>query len=45
MTTLKAGDAAPDFTGTLHDGRTASLADYAGKKLIIFIYPKDDTPG
>jgi peroxiredoxin Q/BCP len=45
MTTLKAGDAAPDFTGTLHDGSTVSLADYAGKKLIIFFYPKDDTPG
>lgn len=45
MTTLKAGDNAPDFTGTLHDGSTVSLADYAGKKLIIFFYPKDDTPG
>lgn len=45
MTHLKAGDAAPDFTGILHDGSTVSLADYAGKKLIIFFYPKDDTPG
>ena len=45
MTQLKAGDKAPDFTGTLHDGSTVSLADYAGKKLIIFFYPKDDTPG
>ncbi|MEM9261410.1 MAG: thioredoxin-dependent thiol peroxidase [Bacteroidota bacterium] len=47
MTTthLQAGDPAPDFTGTLHDGSTVSLADYAGKKLIIFFYPKDDTPG
>ncbi|MEM9928869.1 MAG: thioredoxin-dependent thiol peroxidase [Bacteroidota bacterium] len=45
MTHLKAGDAAPDFSGTLHDGSTATLADYAGKKLIIFFYPKDDTPG
>ncbi|MBC6994788.1 thioredoxin-dependent thiol peroxidase [Neolewinella lacunae] len=45
MTTLKAGDTAPDFTGTLQDGSTVSLADYAGRKLIIFFYPKDDTPG
>ncbi|MFT5998747.1 MAG: peroxiredoxin Q/BCP [Neolewinella sp.] len=45
MTQLIAGDKAPDFTGILHDGTTVSLADYAGKKLIIFFYPKDDTPG
>lgn len=45
MTQLKAGDKAPNFTGILHDGSTVSLADYAGKKLIIFFYPKDDTPG
>lgn len=45
MTTLKAGDTAPNFTGTLQDGSTVSLADYAGRKLIIFFYPKDDTPG
>ena len=44
-THLKAGDKAPDFTGTLHDETTVSLSDYAGKKLIIFFYPKDDTPG
>lgn len=45
MTQLKAGDKAPNFTGILHDDSTVSLADYAGKKLIIFFYPKDDTPG
>jgi peroxiredoxin Q/BCP len=45
MIKLNAGDKAPDFTGTLHDGSTVSLADYAGKKLIVFFYPKDDTPG
>ncbi|WP_116109281.1 thioredoxin-dependent thiol peroxidase [Lewinella sp. IMCC34191] len=45
MTTLQAGDQAPAFTGTLQDGSTVSLSDYAGKKLIIFFYPKDDTPG
>jgi peroxiredoxin Q/BCP len=45
MTTLQPGDNAPEFTGTLQDGSTVSLSDYAGKKLIIFFYPKDDTPG
>ena len=45
MTTLQAGDPAPAFTGTLQDGSSVSLADYAGKKLIVFFYPKDDTPG
>ena len=39
------GTKAPDFTGTLQDGSTVSLSDYAGKKLILFFYPKDDTPG
>ena len=45
MTSLQAGDPAPDFTGTLQDGTTTSLADYAGRKLVLFFYPKDDTPG
>ena len=45
MTTLQAGDKAPNFTGTLQDGSTVSLADYAGKRLVLFFYPKDDTPG
>ena len=45
MTTLQAGDRAPDFTGTLQDGSTTSLADYAGRRLVLFFYPKDDTPG
>ena len=45
MTDLQPGDPAPDFSGTLHDGSTVSLSDYAGKKLILFFYPKDDTPG
>ena len=45
MTTLQAGDAAPSFTGTLQDGSTVSLADYTGKRLVLFFYPKDDTPG
>ena len=45
MTTLNAGDAAPPFTATLQDGSEVSLADYRGKKLVLFFYPKDDTPG
>ena len=45
MTKLVPGDPAPDFSGTLHDGSPVSLGDYAGKKLILFFYPKDDTPG
>lgn len=45
MTTLKAGDPAPDFTATLDTGETVSLQDFAGRKLVLFFYPKDDTPG
>ncbi|WP_116126463.1 thioredoxin-dependent thiol peroxidase [Lewinella sp. IMCC34183] len=45
MTTLNAGDAAPPFTATLQDGSEVSLGDYRGKKLVLFFYPKDDTPG
>lgn len=40
---LEAGDPAPDFTLPASSGRTASLADYAGKTLVLFFYPKDDT--
>ncbi len=42
---LKVGDKAPDFTGVNEKGETISLADYKGKKLILFFYPKDNTPG
>jgi len=45
MTTLTKGDKAPDFTGTDETGKTHSLSDYAGKKLVVFFYPKADTPG
>ncbi len=45
MTTLQAGDPAPDFSGITDQGNTVSLSDYAGKKLVLFFYPKDDTPG
>jgi thioredoxin-dependent peroxiredoxin len=42
---LKAGDAAPDFQATTTDGHKVSLADYRGKKLVMYFYPRDDTPG
>ena len=42
---LKEGDKAPDFSGTTETGKTVSLSDYSGKKLILFFYPKDNTPG
>lgn len=45
MTKLKAGDKAPDFSGINQDGKEIKLNDFAGKKLILYFYPKDDTPG
>ncbi len=45
MKTLKAGDKAPNFNAKDQDGNTVSLADYKGKKLVVFFYPKADTPG
>lgn len=44
MTHLKAGDKAPDFNGLTETGDQVSLADFKGKKLILFFYPKDNTP-
>jgi peroxiredoxin Q/BCP len=43
--TLKAGDKAPQFSGVDQHGNAISLADFAGKKLVLYFYPKDDTPG
>jgi peroxiredoxin Q/BCP len=45
MTHLNEGDKAPDFTGIDQNGNTISLADFSGKKLVLYFYPKDDTPG
>ena len=42
---LEVGSKAPDFSCAADGGRQISLADYAGKKLVIYFYPKDDTPG
>jgi peroxiredoxin Q/BCP len=39
------GKAAPKFTLTDADGKKVSLADFAGKNVILYFYPKDDTPG
>ena len=45
MTTLKAGDKAPNFEALDQLGNTIKLSDYAGKKLVLFFYPKASTPG
>jgi peroxiredoxin Q/BCP len=45
MTTLQKGDKAPDFSGFDQDNKYHQLEDYAGKKLVVFFYPKADTPG
>lgn len=45
QTKLKVGDKAPDFTGKDQDGKQISLHDYAGKKVVLYFYPKDHTPG
>lgn len=45
MALLHVGQKAPDFTATDQDGKAVSLAEYLGKKVILYFYPKDDTPG
>lgn len=45
MTTLQKGDKAPDFSGFDQDNKFHQLADYKGKKLVVFFYPKANTPG
>ena len=45
MTTLEAGDKAPDFSVADQDGNTIKLSDFKGKKLVLFFYPKASTPG
>ncbi|MFD2247236.1 thioredoxin-dependent thiol peroxidase [Pontibacter ruber] len=42
---LKAGDKAPEFEGKDQNGHTVRLSDYAGKKVILYFYPKDNTSG
>jgi peroxiredoxin Q/BCP len=45
MTELKAGDQAPNFTLPTDGGGKISLNDFNGKNIILYFYPKDDTPG
>jgi len=45
MTLLKKGDKAPAFRGITQEGKPLSLEDFAGRKLILYFYPKDNTPG
>jgi peroxiredoxin Q/BCP len=45
MTHLQEGDKAPDFKGVDQEGNTIQLSDYKGKKLVLYFYPKDNTPG
>ena len=42
---LQAGDRAPDFTAMDQDGKSVSLAEFRGKKLVLYFYPRDMTPG
>lgn len=45
MATLSIGDQAPEFQGLNQKGETISLSGFKGKKLILYFYPKDNTPG
>lgn len=45
MTTLKIGDKAPAFSVANENGQVMTLSDFKGKKLVLFFYPKDNTPG
>lgn len=42
---LKEGDTAPDFSAATDEGKTVSLKDFRGRKVVLYFYPKDDTPG
>jgi peroxiredoxin Q/BCP len=42
---LKVGDAAPDFDAVTDQGKSVKLSDYRGKRVVVYFYPKDDTPG
>ena len=43
--TLSIGDMAPDFQGLTDQDTTIKLSDYRGQRVVVFFYPKDDTPG
>ena len=42
---MKVGDKAPDYLGTDQDGKEIRLSDYKGKRVVLYFYPKDSTPG
>ena len=42
---LKEGDNAPDFSSKDQNGKVVSMADFKGKRVVLYFYPKDDTPG
>ena len=45
MARLEVGDKAPAFTLKDHSGKSVKLSDFKGSKLVVYFYPKDDTPG
>src|SRR5262247_2679329 len=45
MSLLSVGDKAPDFKTTNQDGDKVALSDFKGQKVVLYFYPKDDTPG
>jgi peroxiredoxin Q/BCP len=45
MAALKEGSKAPAFSLTADDGKTVKLSDFAGQRVILFFYPKANTPG
>ena len=45
MITLKKGDLVPDFESRDQDGNSIKLSDYKGTKVVLYFYPKDNTPG
>jgi thioredoxin-dependent peroxiredoxin len=45
MTHLKVGDPAPDFEALDEQNQTVRLSDFRGKRVILYFYPKDNTPG
>lgn len=45
MSDIKVGDIAPAFKGVDQDDKEISLSDYKGKKVVLYFYPKDNTPG
>ncbi|MGZ3754510.1 MAG: thioredoxin-dependent thiol peroxidase [Mucilaginibacter sp.] len=45
MAKLQEGDKAPNFTANDQNGQQVSLSDFKGKTVVLYFYPKDDTPG